>query len=208
MDGRDSRPWPTTTTTSWWPTTTTSTIAGSLGDIEKLLKSRIQPGVTAPIPESKQKEGLAEELASAKKKLQEADKRLEDLIRWLRARIARANVMQLVGNLVSTLSGAGVVSAVFLQSYTAAVVTAVITFLSSILTLIGKQWLDPTYKGGESMGDLFAKAVGIKTELVWLMYKLDAARGDVQVRELTERIHKVLDALTYLSTTTGCEEGP
>lgn len=194
--------------TGWpWSTTTTSTLAGDFHELEKLLKPPSKPARVEPAPAAEETEFSKEARRSAKEALQQADKELDDVILWLSARIARANKMQLLGNLVSTVSGAGVVYAVFLESYAAAVVTALIAFLSSGCTLLGQYWLAPLYKEGDSMGQLYNRAISSKAELGQLAYELNAARGDAQVHEVAEKVHRVCNAVTNLNATVASFSG-
>lgn len=101
---------------------------------------------------------------------------------------------------MTAISGAGVISAVVLQSYAAAVVTAIIGFLSSCLMLISQYLQAPLGKKlSESLDDL----VKLGSQIVRLRGQLAREDSESQVLDVEQKAVEVTASITEVEAVIG-----
>lgn len=191
------------TTTAWVPTTALiDFMSRHRPDEVEILRQQYQQKLLQPAqpPLAAEREKIAYKRSVVTKSLDNFDERREVALSWLRRRIDRANIIQLVGNIVTAISGAGVISAVVLQSYAAAVVTAIIGFLSSCLMLISQHLQAPLGKKlSESLDDL----VKLGSQIVRLRGQLAREDSESQVLDVEQKAVEVTASITEVEAVIG-----
>jgi hypothetical protein len=101
--------------------------------------------------------------------------RIEANLNRLRRQLSRAKDIRLVSNIINTFSSAGIISAILGNNPTFAIITAFVTFISSVSLLIS-QHLESSFLGNEnSPQKLFDNLVQVIPNAADLEFKLKVA---------------------------------
>jgi hypothetical protein len=103
--------------------------------------------------------------AFAKAGVEAAGRALEAIINTLGKRIKRARNIKLLGSVVTSVSSAGVVSALMLSQPQTALAVALISFGGSVASLVGEHMSQPLAGNQKSLGELLGDALGAEAKV-------------------------------------------
>jgi hypothetical protein len=119
-------------------------------------------------------------LELAREALITAKAQIETNTATLKGRLRFAARIRLIGALVATLSGAGLIGALIAEARILAFSGAAVSFASSVATLIAQYVESPVYGENTGAQALFASLVPLKQEVIEQLHEVElAARGAV-----------------------------
>lgn len=94
-----------------------------------------------------------------------AERALKGIIVMLGKRIRRARFVKLCGSIVTSVSSAGVVSALMLTQPQTAIAVALVGFTGSVASIVGEHMSQPLAGNQKSLGELLADAISAEAKL-------------------------------------------